>query len=65
MKQANFEIFTLHRFTSIITSQIDTVKRENILSIGYIYMNLTKNLHNMYGLKPVTISPSSKLIFSR
>ena len=37
MKQANFEIFTLHRFTSIITSQIDTVKRENILSIGYIY----------------------------
>ena len=37
MKQANFKIFTLHRFTSIITSQIDTVKRENILSIGYIY----------------------------
>ena len=38
MKRANFEIFSLHQFTSIITSQIDTIKKENILSIGYMYL---------------------------
>lgn len=38
MKRANFEIFTLYQFTSIITSHIDTIKKESILSIGYMYL---------------------------
>ena len=40
MKRANFEIFTLHQFTSIITNQIDIIKKESIFKYWIYASNL-------------------------